>query len=120
MMTFEKKRYNFAGRFFVVYILIVSVLSAVFIFSFSLYRDYISRFEIGLETGALVAEIGPLIEQSLDRGDSDQAVRLAKLLFASANVSCVDVMEETRLVLAWPPGGVRRFTPDRRHRANRP
>ena len=105
MMNFQQKRYKLAGRFIVVYVLIVTVLSAAFIFSFGLYRDSISRFEIGLETGALVAEVSPLIEQALDQGNVEQAVRLSRLLFASANVSCVDVRDEAELVLAWPPGG---------------
>lgn len=74
-MNFQQKRYKLAGRFIVVYVLIVTVLSAAFIFSFGLYRDSISRFEIGLETGALVAEVSPLIEQALAQGNVEQAVR---------------------------------------------
>ena len=69
-MDVQTKRYRFVGNFIVVYLLIVSLLSAVFIFSFNLYRDHITRFEVGLETGTLVAEPGPLIEQSLGRGDT--------------------------------------------------
>ena len=69
-MVVQTKRYRFVGNFIVVYLLIVSLLSAVFIFSFNLYRDHINRFEVGLETGTLVAELGPLIEQSLGRGDT--------------------------------------------------
>ena len=104
-MDVQTKRFKIAGNFIIVYLLIVSLLSGVFIFSFNLYRDYISRFEVGLETGALVAELSPMIEQSLDRGEPEQALRLARLLFASASVSCVDVTDQTGLVLAWPPGG---------------
>ena len=70
-MDVQTKRYRFAGNFIVVYLLIVSLLSGIFIFSFNLYRDYITRFEVGLETGILVAELAPLIERALDRGDAD-------------------------------------------------